>query len=172
MLEDQKQEVKLKKPIAVFVLAFLFILAPIGNIMISFIGSGINQWYQPSIFASLLRTIQIVDWVWLTLLVVTGILLLKPHKLPWTLAIISLSVVLGMNAYRLYMMDGNSIEPHFLKVFSVLAIMTTLGVLMISLYFRFPYLDQRTKWLSAEHNSDRRGEKRDGHADRRKKTKN
>jgi len=168
MTEDQKAVVKLKKPIAVFVLAFLFILAPIGNIIISFVGSGIHNWYQPVIFASLLRTVSLVDWVWLCLLVMTGILLLKPHKLPWTLAIVTLIVVLAMNAFRLYQMDTNSIEPHFLKVFSVLAILTTMGVLMISLYFRFPYLDQRTKWLSSEHNPDRRGEKRDDNTDRRK----
>ncbi|MFN3697322.1 MAG: hypothetical protein ACK4VO_07770 [Pseudobdellovibrio sp.] len=171
MTENNKQStVKLKKPVAIFVLAFLFILAPIGNIIISFIGSGIDNWYQPIIFASLLRSVNLIDWIWLTLLVITGILLLKPHKLPWTVAIVTLMFVLGMNAYRLYQMDTNSIEPHFLKVFSVLAIMTTLGVLMISFYFRFPYLDQRTKWLSADHNPDRRIEKRDGESDRRKKS--
>jgi len=159
----------LKKPVGILLLAFLFILAPIGNVMISFMGSGINNWYQPAIFLSLLSTISILDWTWLVLLVLTGIFLLRPHKLSWTLAIVTLILVLGINAFRLYQMDANSIEPHFLKVFSVLAIVSTLGVLMISFYFRFPYLDKRTKWFSDEHNQDRRTEPRNDRDDRRKK---
>jgi hypothetical protein len=166
-LHDSKN--MLKKPIGILFLAFLFILAPVGNIIISFIGSGISNWFQPSVFFSLLKTVTVVDWIWLSLLALTGVLLLRPHKLTWTLAIVSLFIVLGINAYRLYIMDTNSIEPHFLKVFSILAIVTTLGVLTIAFYFRFPYLDQRTQWFSEQHNQDRRTDKRDDGPDRRQK---
>jgi len=166
---DQESNNVLRKPIGIFFLALLFILAPLGNIMISFIGSGITNWFQPVVFFSLLKTITAIDWLWLSLLCITGFLLLRPHKLTWSLAIFTLFIVLGINAYRLYVMDTNSIEPHFLKVFSILAIVSTLGVLTIAFYFRFPYLDQRAQWFSEDHNLDRRQDKRDDGSERRKK---
>lgn len=160
-------EASLKKPLGVYAMAILFILAPLGNILISFLGSGLVNWYEPPIFIALLKTISVFDWIWLGLLILTGVLLFIQHKLSWTVAIMTLVVVLGINAFRLFQADPNSIEPHFLKIFSILAVVTTLGVLVIAFYFKFPYIDRRTKWTSTEHNPDRRTESRD--SERRKK---
>ncbi len=151
----------LKKPTGVYLIAILFLLAPIGNILISFAGSGVGNWYNPNVFIPFLQTIPGLDWLWLALLFITGILLFRPHKLTWSLAIIILLVVLSINAYRVFNIDQNSIDPTFLKVFSVLAVICTLSVLVISAYFRFPYLDRRTKWVSADPNDDRRENERD-----------
>lgn len=158
---------QLKKPLGVYVMAIMFILAPLGNILISFLGSGLKNWYEPAIFTALLKTIAPFDWLWLGLLIFTGILLFKQHKLSWTVAIVTLVLVLGVNAVRLFQADPNSIEPHFLKIFSILAVVTTLGVLVIAFYFRFPYIDRRMKWTSTELNPDRRSNSRE--RDRRKK---
>ena len=95
-----------------------------------------------------LQSIPALDWVWLGLLFVSGILLFRPHKLSWSIAILTLFLVLLINAYRLSRVDSNSIDPIFLKVFSLLAIISTLSVLVISFYFRFPYLDRRANWFS------------------------
>lgn len=150
----------LKKPTGVFLIAILFILAPIGNILISFAGSGVSDWYNPNVFIPFLNTIPTRDWLWLGLLFVTGVLLFRPHKLTWSLAMFTLLLVLVINAYRVYNIDQNSIDPQFLKVFSMLAIICTLSLLVIAAYFRFPYLDRRTKWTSSKANEDRRGEGR------------
>lgn len=160
-------EASLKKPLGVYAMAILFILAPLGNILISFLGSGLSNWYEPPIFIALLKTISVFDWLWLGLLILTGILLFIQHKLSWTIAIATLVIVLGINAFRLFQADPNSIEPNFLKIFSILAVVTTLGVLVIAFYFKFPYIDRRTKWTSVEHNQDRRTEERE--SERRKK---
>ena len=157
----------LKKPIGVYALAVLFLLAPIGNIFISFAGSGLQNWFEPSVFFALTQSIPLLDWVWLSLLFATGILLFRPHKLSWSIAIVTLIVVLLMNAFRLYSADTNSIDPMFLKVFSVLAILCTLSVLVIAFYFRFPYLDRRSRWVSSQPNSDRRSAVRFTEIDRR-----
>lgn len=159
---------QLKTPTGLLILAFLFILAPLGNISLSFMGSGLANWYEPTIFISLLKTVPLIDWIWLSLLFVTGFLLLKPHKLTWSLAIVTLVFVLSINALRVYQADPNSIDPHFLKVFSVIAVVITLAVLTIAFYFRFPYLDRRTKWTSDEPSSDRRAQDREDVSDRRK----
>lgn len=138
----------LKKPMGVYIIAVLFLLAPIGNILISFAGSGIKNWYDSSVLVPFIQSVPAQDWVWLGLLFVTGILLFRPHKLSWSIAIFTLILVLSINAYRLFNVDENSIDPSFLKVFSVLAITCTLGVLVIAFYFRFPYLDRRANWFS------------------------
>ncbi len=138
----------LKKPMGVYVLAVLFLLAPIGNILISFAGSGIKNWYDFGVMIPLMQSIPAVEWIWLGLLFVSGILLFRPHKLSWSIAIFTLVLVLLINAYRLFQVDGNSIDPVFLKIFSILAIICTLSVLVISFYFRFPYLDRRANWFS------------------------
>ena len=138
----------LKKPMGVYVLAVLFLLAPIGNILISFAGSGIKNWYDVGVLIPFLQSIPAMDWIWLGLLFVSGILLFRPHKLSWSIAIFSLLLVLLINAYRLFQADSNSIDPVFLKIFSILAIICTLSVLVISFYFRFPYLDRRANWFS------------------------
>lgn len=140
----------LKRPTGVYFIAVLFLLAPIGNILISFAGSGVQNWYDVGVLMPFLNTIPAWDWLWLGLLFVTGLLLFFPHKLSWSLAIFTLFLVLGVNAYRLYSVDTNSIDPSFLKVFSVLAIVCTLSVLTIALYFRFPYLDRRANWFLNE----------------------
>lgn len=156
-----------KKPVGVYILAVLFLLAPLGNILISFAGSGLADWYSPSILMSLTQSIPWLDWLWLSLLFLTGILLFRPHKLTWSLAIVTLIFVLGINAFRLYSVDTNSIDPMFLKVFSVLAILCTLSVLVIAFYFRFPYLDRRSRWTSSKPNTDRRSSVRFSEIDRR-----
>lgn len=146
--------INLKRPTGVYVIALLFLLAPLGNILISFAGSGVKNWYDFSVLGPFLMSIPAIDWVWLGLLFVTGLLLFRPHKLSWTIAIGTLFLVLCVNAYRLYSADANSIDPMFLKVFSVLAIVCTLSILVIALYFRFPYLDRRANWFSTEKRFD------------------
>ena len=157
----------LKKPLGVYAMALMFILAPLGNILISFLGSGLTNWYEPPIFMALLKTVSTFDWVWLGLLVLTGILLFKQHKLSWTVAIMTLVLVLVINAIRLFQVDPNSIDPNFLKIFSILAVVTTLGVLVIAFYFKFPYIDRRMMWTSTDTSPDRRTEDRE--SERRKK---
>lgn len=144
----------LKRPTGVYLLAILFLFAPFGNILISFAGSGVQNWYDLDVMTPLLHTIPALDWVWLGLLFITGILLFFPHKLSWSIAIVTLFLVLGVNTYRLLTEDSNSINPNFLKVFSALGIICTFSILIIALYFRFPYLDRRAKWFGKEERFD------------------
>jgi hypothetical protein len=138
----------LKKPIGIYILAVLFIIAPLGNILISFAGAGVTNWYEPSIFSAFIQSIPAWEWAWLGLLFLTGILLFRPHKLSWSFAIVTLLLILCINIYRIYSLDSsNSIDPKYLKVFSILALFCTLGVLVIAFYFRFPYLDRRANWV-------------------------
>lgn len=137
----------LKRPIGIYILAVLFIIAPLGNILISFAGAGISNWYEPSIFTAFVQSIPGFEWTWLGLLFLTGILLFRPHKLSWSFAIVTLVLILCLNIFRMYTAGENSISPQYLKVFSIISLFCTLGVLIIASYFRFPYLDRRANWI-------------------------
>ena len=140
------QSTTLKKPFGVYALALLFILAPLGNILISFAGSGVENWYSPSIFFVFLESIPLADWAWLILTFVTGCLLFVQHKTAWSLAVLSLLVVLGINAYRAFN-PGDVASVEFLKWQIVISMLVTLAVLVLAFYFRFPYLDRRAQWF-------------------------
>ena len=140
----------LKKPLILQVLAVLFILAPLGNILISFYGVGSNDWTKPDVFLSWASTIDSLDWFWLFLTFSTGILLFIQHKTAWLVAIINLILILSVNIYR-WTTTGELIDVEYSYfqaqiVFSMLATFATLGILF---YARYPYLDRRSRWFGS-----------------------
>lgn len=136
---------QLKKPYGVYFLAVLFLLAPIGNLIISFANSGLSQWYEPSVFFAFLQSVSPLDWLWLSLLIVTGILLLRPQKASWSVAIGTLFLVLVINIYRTT--RGEFLDTNAVKWQIFVSCAATLVVLAMSFYFRFPYLDRRMRWF-------------------------
>lgn len=137
---------QLKRPTGVYLLAVLFILAPIGNLILSFAGSDYVDWHNPEIILSFLKSVSTLDWVWLGLLFITGLLLLRPHKATWSVAIVSLMLVLFVNVYRW----GNgefSESGLFVHGQLFISCLITAFFLLLAFYFRFPYLDRRAQWL-------------------------
>lgn len=144
-------ETPLKKPIAVYLLAMLFVLAPLGNVILTFSNSGIPQWYEPFVFLSLLGRISSLDWFWLTLVFVTGLLLFKPHMWTWALSIACLFGVSIINTYRVVSGEFDG-QGQTVQIQLALSIFITISCLLITFYARFPYLDRRAGWfLSAAH---------------------
>lgn len=137
----------LRQPIGIYILGLLFILAPLGNIVLSLLGSGIEGWYRPSIFFDLLQTIPVADWLWLGGIFVAGIALLLRHKSAWIIAVLALVGVLGMNTYRAFTIDQSVLNPEFVRMQILVSILVTLSVLIIAFYARYPYLDRRQQWL-------------------------
>lgn len=131
-------------------LAILFLLAPIGNIILSFAGSGIKNWYKFDILVPFLLTIPIFEWIWLSFLFGTGLLLFSK---PWLLKIKSndllkinseknidqvsmvcvlLSIILSLisNVYHIFKADlsgiEGGIESKYLIFFSTSSFLATL----------------------------------------------
>jgi hypothetical protein len=142
-----EQNTDLKSPVGIYVLAILFMLAPLGNILFSFAGSGIANWYHPAIFINLLGTIPMVDWIWLLGIFIAGLSLILRHKMAWMVAVGVLLWVLAMNTYRAFTLDENMISADFVRMQILISILVTFSVLIISFYARFPYLDRRQQWL-------------------------
>lgn len=139
------EKTELKRPLGVYVLAVLFLLAPIGNLLLSFASSGVKNWSEPSVMWAFLQGVSPLDWLWLSLLVVTGILLLRPHKTSWTMAIFTLLLVLAINMYRAAV--GDLGLGHMARWQVIGSSFATCAVLITAFYFRFPYLDRRTRWF-------------------------
>lgn len=143
----QEHSSDLKQPIGIYILALLFMLAPLGNILISFAGSGVANWYYPAEFLELIKTIPIMDWLWLGGIFVAGVSLLGRHKSAWVLAVLSLMVVLAMNTYRAFTIDEKVLNPEFVRIQILISILVTFSVLIIAFYARYPYLDRRQQWM-------------------------
>lgn len=137
---------QLKRPTGVYLLAILFILAPLGNIFLSLWGGGAVSWQHPLQWLSALNSITTLDWLWLGLLFLTGILLLRPHKATWSLAIGTLMLVLFINLYR---WGNGEFEESGALIHGQLFIscLITAFFLLLAFYFRFPYLDRRAQWI-------------------------
>lgn len=144
-------ETQLKRPTAVYLLALLFVFAPVGNLLLSFSNSGDPHWYHADVMAKYLLSVGILDWAWLALVFVTGMLLFKPHKTTWTLSLVCLLVVTSINSYRLVNGDFNTMGAG-IKIQLAFSIFATVSCLLITVYSRFPYLDRRAGWfLTAAH---------------------
>lgn len=144
MSQDKSE---LKQPVGVYILAVLFMLAPIGNIILSFIASGVEGWYQPNIFLELLGTVPTADWIWLIAIFIAGFSLLMRHKSSWMTSVVVLLLVLGMNTYRAFTVDESALNPEFVRVQILVSILVTFSVLVIAFYTRYPYLDRRQQWI-------------------------
>lgn len=118
-------------------------VAPVGNIIISSWLSGASDWYQISAFFSRLGQIQTIDWVWLGLIFVSGVLLYIQHKTAWLVASMTLALVVAFNIYLYYIEMDNGNGIHHLKIQIVFSILVTLTALLIIFYARYPYLDRR-----------------------------
>ncbi|HEY8271969.1 MAG TPA: PilZ domain-containing protein [Pseudobdellovibrionaceae bacterium] len=144
---SQEPSSDLKQPVGIYILAVLFMAAPLGNILVSFAGSGVLNWYYPQEFVELLKTIPVIDWLWLAGIFISGFALLLKHKMTWLLAVVSLLIVLGMNTYRAFTIDETVLNPEFVRVQILLSILVTFSVLIIAFYARYPYLDRRQQWM-------------------------
>ncbi len=146
--ESQAAENELKKPIFLQILALSFLVAPLGNIIISLAMSGIDGWYAPKVFLPLVATIPLLEWSWLVLVFVSGVLLFIQHKTAWAVAVGTLLVVLGINTYKSFFMMGAFTGPTFMvKAQLIISVITTFAVLLVMFYARYPYLDRRDTWF-------------------------
>jgi hypothetical protein len=138
----------LQRPIFLQIIAVCFLLAPIGNILISFYGTGRDDWSHPSVLLIWLKTIPAFDWMWLTLTFVTGILLLIQHKTSWMIAIFNLLLILAINIYRGYTTgELIDVDYSYFKTQVAFSVMGTIAGLCVVFYFRYPYLDRRAGWF-------------------------
>lgn len=134
----------MKKPYLVYALAVCFILAPIGNILLSLSVSGVGDWMQPDRFSYYMSLIPASDWFWFGLVFLSGFALFRPHKLTWSFAMLTLLIVLMIHVYKaVYVRHATSIyqDVHFYS-----ALLSTLAVAALGYHFRFPYLDRRSNW--------------------------
>jgi len=128
---------------AVLLLSICFLLAPFGNMAISFHMMNIPGWYNPGTFFSLFRSLSNLDFALSASIVVTGFLLLFRRKIAWTMAIATLLFSLALNLFLIFQnmnVQGRMIPQALASAISSLSI----GFLIFR--FRYPYLDRRDNW--------------------------
>ncbi len=135
-----------KKPIGIYILAILFLIAPIGNIVFTLSTSNIPDWYNPKMFIELVSSMHLFDIITSFLLILSGLLLFKAHKTAWTLSLISLTLILGLNTYRIFY-PPPGFESDLSTMHLGFSVCSTFVVMIIAFYFRYPYLDRRAQWF-------------------------
>src|SRR3954470_11650891 len=134
----------LKEPLLVHLVAVVFVLAPVANILVSFARSGMPDWYEPPHFLALVRTIPAADWIWLAGTFISGVALLRRHKSAWLLAVASLVTVLLFNTYRALGLDFSQ-NVDLIRAQIIFAVFVALSLLIVGFYARYPYLDRRQR---------------------------
>lgn len=138
---DKKQEIK--KPFALQALIYSFLLAPFGNIAMTAATLGIIDWYKPAIFSAILTDVQTLDYIWLGLVFLSGVLLMIRHRTAWLVAITSLAFTICINLINLIELFQTGSASLMASMQITVSLFTTLAVSIIFFYFRYPYLDRR-----------------------------
>lgn len=134
---------QLKKPLLVYGLAACFMVAPLGNLVMSMIKFGVPHWYYPSAMFDFIGHVSWMDRIWLLLTFSAGISLTIQRKTFW---LVGMSVLLVAGLFNLkngfFDQDGfhgPTLETGFL-------LLSNFGVIGLLYHFRFPYLDRRESW--------------------------
>lgn len=140
------KNVTLQKPLGVVLIAYIFILVPIINLLLSFSNSGLPDWYEPFTLIALFRDVPILDLIWIALLFIAGVLLLKPGKVTWFSAVGALLIVILINSFRIATKDP-LLETAYVRWEMMFSSVLSVAIFVLSYYFRYPYIDLRRNWL-------------------------
>jgi hypothetical protein len=142
-LEMKENWPKLNTPPVLKMLATAFILAPAGNLYLSFRSMGIPHYYMWQRLHWLLQMVSTGDWVRLGLTFVAGVMLFSPRKLSWALAMLTLVLATGYSLLDvIYAPQVTYLRSQYAFIFAF----SSISVLIILSYFRYPYLDRRDSW--------------------------
>lgn len=128
--------------LVVLALGILFLLAPGGNVAVSLYALGVDQWYSPLAWVQVIPEMTVFSQVWLILVFLSGILILLRHKLAWAIAIFVMAIVLALNIFNI----TSALSP---QIYDFGFFLSSVGIIVLLFYFRYPYLDRRDKMLSS-----------------------
>lgn len=131
-------------PFVLKILAVSFMLAPFGNIYFSFLSMKLPSWFIHQNMVWLVSQVSKLDLLWFGLTFISGLMLLKPTKASWALAMISLFAATVSSVVDLFGKKALSDSTHLSYV--VLCLVSSLSIVVILYFFRFPYLDRRDRW--------------------------
>jgi hypothetical protein len=133
------------KPRWVFVIAFLFMLAPVGNFVSTLAMMRIADWWTPRVWIHWAQWISPGAWGIMTMLFLSGLGLLFVNRLSWIFASICLLTVLGFNLFYVFHFGTvSTLGPITLGVMVLATLLS--GLFLYSQRFRRPYLNPRLRW--------------------------
>jgi hypothetical protein len=136
------------RPYAVLrTLAILFLIAPFGNLFLSLAFSGVDGWWRPAITGELLTQVSVLDWLELTLIFLSGILLLVRHKTAWLVAVLTMFIAIALSVSSVLDSDPVSALSAASEIQIFFSVFMSCCVLIVLFYARYPYLDRRQGWL-------------------------
>jgi hypothetical protein len=134
----------LKSPLLVYAMAVFFILAPLGNILVSIVAFGVGPWWSPRTIVHFIGNTSWTDRYWLLLTFSAGFALLNRRKGAWLFAIGALLLTSVFNFY--YGVQYSTRLAHGKYFFPALFMLSDVAIVVVLYHFRFPYLDRREAW--------------------------
>lgn len=128
---------KLEKPWPLFIIGLTFIISPIGNIIYSLIHNGIENWYSPFVWFQLFKIMSYWDLLISLLTLLAGVALFYQRKISWFFAICVVGLIMIYNFISPLPILKNEMN------FNFLLLLGNITILLILIYFRYPYLDKR-----------------------------
>lgn len=131
-----------KKPLWIYLIAFILMLSPFGNFLWSLVSLGTPEWYKPSIWFAWARFIDTPTWVLLSLLFSSGLSLLFVRRWSWTYSVVVIGIIV---AYDIVMFK------HFLDLgpgaaIAMITLTVSFALILYFSEFRQPYLNPRLRW--------------------------
>ncbi len=137
-----------KKPLWIYLAAFILMVTPLGNLLYSLASLGVQDWYHPRTWGYWLQFVNPSTWILLSLIFSSGILLLVVRKWTWTLSLVCLGVIV---IYDVVMIATNQFEmmgpiPILLMILATISF----GLGLYLTEFRKPYVNPRLRWWETE----------------------
>lgn len=136
---------QLKKPLLVYGLATCFMLAPLGNLIMSMINYGVPHWYYPSVMLSFFGSVTWADKIWLLLTFSAGAALMVQRKTFWFLGM-SVLLIAGLFNLKNGLFGEEALRGGGPSLMTGFLLLSNFGVVGLLYHFRFPYLDRRESW--------------------------
>ena len=131
-----------RKPRWIYAIAFIYMLAPLGNLIWSLASLHIPNWYKPAVWVYWTHYVSPATWAIMSLIFLSGFALLFVARWSWWMALFSLAVIA---IYNLFMLKSFSMMGP-IAIAAMIAATLGAGVLLYFSQFRQPYLNPRLRW--------------------------
>ena len=132
------QNSHLQRPLLLVLLALSFVLSPFFNLASALYVGHHPSWFLPSVWVQLFLKLSVAEQAIMVAGPIVGILLFVQQKRSWTLAV---ALVISATVFNLFF--GTEAHAEGLRWLSAFNVFTTVGLIGILYFFRYPYLDQR-----------------------------
>lgn len=133
---------KLKKTPIVQVIALMYMLAPLVIVYLTLLNYHPQGLVNVQTFMETMQIMTQVDFLWLGLIFMTGLMMLIVHKLSWSVALVGLFFIFIVNLFT-FVHTSRGLISEFYRGHSSISVITSLVIIVFGYFYKYPYVDLR-----------------------------